>query len=224
MPNFDALRAGNLGALSYICRPKLPPAELLFCCNFADGVDLSRYGGSVVISGGSKDTTTYALPGIKNGPTITMNLGKEFKRDEPWSIDFIMGKSGNQSTQLSIAGLYLQSDASSYSPGGVWVDASRKINRGANENATGMIQWAFRYDGEKVYYYCQGAINGVNGSGGVWTGTLSASSANSASITAPSTGGNGGYTIIAARIIQKAIGTSSTYPTTNALYTGYEEI
>ena len=147
MISFDAIRSGDSGPLSYIARPKLPPAELLFCCNFADGVDLSRYGGSVVISGGSKDTTTYALPGIKNGPTITMNLGKEFKRDEPWSIDFIMGKSGNQSTQLSIAGLYLQSDASSYSPGGVWVDASRKINRGAYESATGMIQWAFRYDG-----------------------------------------------------------------------------
>lgn len=221
MANFDALRPAISGPLSYISMPKLPPAELLFCCNFIDGIDLSRYAGSVVITGGAKDTTTYALPGIKNGPSVTISLGKEFKRDEPWSMDFIIGKTSSVSCQFATAGLYLQADATAYSPGGVWVDNSRIIGRGAYESAEGMLQWGYRYDGAKVYYYCQGAVNGT---GGIWTGTLSSASSNTASITPPSTGGYGGYTLIAARIIQKAIGTPSTYPTTNALYTGYEPL
>lgn len=216
MPNFDALRTGNLGPLAYLCKPQ-PPAELLGCwplTSTTDKADVSTYGHAYV-GALSAATQTNAL--AKVIPATNQPFQFELDLGQPWSVDFIMGISNGSGkgseTGISIGAFnsYLKSTHNQGAhTDNISYNGTILATGSASLPATGS-HVAFSYDGTTVRRFINGTLN------------LSA--------TVDMTGKAPGLSVFVntiwcfgnLRAVQKCIGTTS-YPVPSDFYTGFESI
>lgn len=224
MPNFDALRAANLGALAYICRPKVKPSELLACYPL-DGsrADISNYAcGDVYSSQSASFASSYTPQALVAGTAAnTWNLYvHDLNLAQPWSFE--MWLDGATSTSVAFG---LSYNIRAYSGGygknikfDVWSGSTSLYFNEAMYSSVVTPVWehhAFAYNGTTLYYYYNGvcgmALNtALSGTQGLCVVTEN----------------NTTYTkaISNARFVQKCLGTSTQYPVTSTPFTGYEAL
>lgn len=216
MPNFDALRTGNLGPLAYLCKPQ-PPAELLGCwplTSTSDKADLSRYGNnySGTLSAASQ-TNALAKVIMQTNATFpcVLDLGK------PFSIDFFVGVShgagAGSLSGFSLGNLNFTLDSSSNSgahPDGFSYGGSTLATGAAKIQAAGS-HVAITYDGTTLRRFINGVLN------------LSATVTMTGTANGFSCYQNSVWCFGNMRIVQKCLGTTS-YSVPSAYYTGYDPL
>ncbi|MBR0193357.1 MAG: hypothetical protein IJQ31_14955 [Thermoguttaceae bacterium] len=206
MPNFDALRASNIGALSYICRPKVKPAELLALYPFdGDLNDISNYGRTC-------STSDYSF--TNDGPfgkCLSFNGTVIHDASTAWSIDFfgqfLISGSGvkvlNFSSSTQSAGLY-----------GVNNDVICQItntNLWFNTGVGAFAHYALTYDGSVISGYANGVRKFQD------TKALNAQTTISCIRKA--------YLKISnLRVVGKCLTTGTTFPVPTGFYTGFEDL
>lgn len=215
MPNFDALRTGNLGALSYICRPKLAP-ELLYGCwplGSNDLTDKSRYGGSAVISNASW-SDSYGLMAC-TGTGMTFGSGRALDTTSDFSIEFMVAGTSSLSSARRSFTIGNYGISLSRENGNLFIDIKYnngdKTWNGFSLNTLTHIAMVRRESSFR--FYVQGSLFSTQ------TSDIGISSFSSLSRTDCA-----GLYICNVRFVQKALGTSSYYPVPSTLYTGYETL
>lgn len=213
MANFDALRSAIIGPLEYLCKPQ-PPIQLLGCWPISNSTkDVSRYGHPITTS------LTYS-----SGGTITNGTKSDFQTNfqtldlsDDWSLDFHFYKGHARAccVFLQIGNLYLGQKNNEGVKKGVWWGGTDLGGDFGYDLQDGYQ--AFCKSGNTLYIYTNGA-KVASVSAASFTGT-------SAGMTVGFHHYSSYYAMIQnLRVIQKAIGTSTSYPVTTSLYTGFEPI
>lgn len=213
---FDAITAGTVGTLGYLCKPA-PPVELLGCwplTTTTDKADVSLYGHDYIGSL-SAATQTNALakviPSTNQAFQFDLDLGK------PWSVDFVMGIShgAGQGSATGISIGAFNSYLKSVTNQGARTD---NISYSGTVLATGSAALpakgshiAFTYDGTKIRRFINGLLN------------LSASVVMSGTASGFSVFENSIWCFGNLRVVQKCLGTTA-YPVPSSPYTGFEPL
>ena len=218
MPNFDALRSSILGPLEYICRPKLPPAELCGCWPLGvnDMADKSRYGGAFLAGGTAAWDQNYSLPIMATSAfPLTFSLGRGIDVSQDFAVEFMFHSSSPYAAIQMTFG-----------------DFTLKIARDGGTNKLDFYAYfgtAYVNVGHltdiALNHVCIYRKNGVlyaaaNGTAKALTASWSATgSVNSATISSTSSVIQGACNV---RFCRTGVGTSSSFPVPASLFTGYE--
>lgn len=230
MPNFDALRTGNLGPLAYLCKPTAP-AELLGCWPFYGSTsDVSRYDHAFPIT-----VNSYVVNGnFKYASFTTSALGSLEALDlsGDWSLDFFRGPDSQSfdwtkflRIELGEFNLVVNTlKVTAYD--GLAADLRSGPRIGSHPDYPGLpsspVHIAVTHQSGYVRVYTNGAI---------WTAGSGSSSSDGPINFTGSVGQLGltlfgGYTgsVANIRVVQKRLGTNSSFPVPSTPYTGYEAL
>lgn len=232
MANFDSIRTSHLGPIAYLCKERTSPPELLGLWTLGNGVttDLSRYGGTCNFNYTPTNTSEYGFPLATisgGGKSTTVNLGVSLNLSKDWSWEaYFRDASGRPLSDITIgdvrfvAGDRLNPDGSDNAS--MFVGGSRIACSGSWRNPKGTIHRAIQYTASDstLRMYKNGSIQSsvVHALSGELT--MFAYVFESASYS----DGDTTWGIGNIRICQKALGTSTTFPTPAGLYTGLEPI
>lgn len=205
MPNFDALRTGNLGPLAYLGRKIVIPSEVQGIWTLNGTLnDLSTYerhmAGSVTYTDGDFSGTQ----GAKVNATVTGISLADFTLD--W-LEYRNNDYFYQSVTLGDYNLYTDSTGST----------TYRLREGTTNKYQGInrdtwFHYAVVRSGSTLCWY-------VNGSR-VYTGTTSETA-----ITALTFACYGKKDVLSnVRLLSTALTTGLTFPTPSGLYTGYEPL
>lgn len=199
MPNFDALRAASMGALSYICRPIEKPSELQALFPL-DNSTVNLAGTSVGITVGSYVT------GCFNDTKAGSNVSGFYSLGSAWTIDFL--------TQYEASSVYIVNfgSCSLYvgTSAGTPMYFLNKNSWIAISGAVAIHSWhhiAVTCDGSSIYVYFDG-----------FRATTQTVTTNNATV------GSSNNPISNFRIVSKCLTTGSTFPVPSDLYTGFEPL
>ena len=216
MPNFDALRAGVVGPLAYMCKPEIP-ADLLALFPMDGSMnDLSRYGRTMSIT----TTPTYTTDGPL-GKCAAFKGSFTHNQTTPFTIDFFANfpnsgaGNGNFFPNCSLFG------SAGNNGGGIYGTTVAGHSAEFLLQITGSNLWlggsagtfshfALTYDGTTLCAY----IDGVRTQ--AVTVTLNPQS------TIHLVAGNTKYCNL--RVVGKCLASGSTFPVPSDFYTGFEPI
>lgn len=195
MVSFDALRAANIGALAYICRPKVKPAELqaLFPLNNSTE-NLANTAYTIASSS--------FIDGVFSNTKAGASVSGVYELGSVWTVDFYT-KWVVAQTLCTLNTRVLQLGTFSGIPRYIWNNSD--IANGLEKNSWHHI--AFTCDGTSICAYFDGTRK-------------STITATSSSISF-STGTNGIQNL---RVVSKCLTTDSTFPVPSDLYTGFEPL
>ena len=230
MPNFDALRTGNLGPLAYLCKPQ-PPSELLGCWPLMTGGDKSRYNGnasapasaSVITAKQDGTVLPYKAVKIGSGSAVNYALGKTLNLSQDWTVDYFDCRwtGGSYCASVTTVGSIT---ATTYYPGlstmGICVNGSQIIPMDNDFFvALPFFHFAMVYRASTKKLIC--FINGNTKS--AYQTTYDMSGFSTTGIVTQQAN-NANYAFANFRVIQEALGTPTSFPVPSNPYTGYEPL
>lgn len=207
MPNFDALRTSTLGALSYICRPKVKPAELLLLAPLqSDALDISRYNNTILWTSPLTYDTGYMTYTMCHS-TGSMTATVDADLTQPFSWECFIFDNNAKAAIFQVGNLLIRGYSSGSGPGFYVMKSGAGVQLYLTA-LTAAYHVAFCNTGSTIYAYVNGTKIGSTNTSGMGNATLSMQ--------------NGWF--CNARFVKKALGTSTSYPVPATLYTGYEAL
>ena len=203
MPNFDALRTSTLGALSYICRPKVKPEDLYALYTFDNTLsDLSDHHRDIVAS-----NISFENHGIWTMAQASTAASISIGSLASYTVDFfVYVKSLNtvnifESSAWAIRGLYGNTLKFVTMPSLGQIYAINSMSQDTTHHI------AVSQQSGTLYMWIDGGFIGSS----------------NASYNPMSLAGLTAYGAIAnLRIVSKCLQTSGTFPVPSTYYTGYE--
>lgn len=230
MANFDALRPAVVGPLAYLCKPTAP-AELLGCWPLMTGSDKSRYNGyasapasaSVITTKQDGTVLPYKAVKIGSGSAVSYALGKTLDLSQDWTVDYFDCRwtGGPHCASITTVG---NITATTFRPGlqtmGIFA-GSTQICPMDNDFFTNLpfFHFAMVYRASTKKMVC--FINGHTNSN--YQGSIDLSGNSSIGIITQQAN-DADYAFANFRVIQKAVGTTTSFPVPSTLYTGYEAL
>lgn len=221
MANFDALRPATLGTLSYICKNHVVPAELtgLWQIGNGDYADKSRLNGGNFVGNTNFSTTSgFSFPMVTSSSTIKFScaFGNTLVTSQDWTLEYYTYGYGGFTFEMTMGPLYLQiRPASNGQDYYILTNSGTSLYTGFpvgnTQNSLGHFAYVYR-SGSGLKIFRNGVV--------ILTQTTTLS-VNATTFSFAMSSGSGFSNL---RVVQKALGTSTSYPVPTSLYTGYEAL
>lgn len=230
MTNFDAIRTSHLGVMEYLCKDRTPPPELLGLWTLEGGStrDLSRYAGSCNISFQYTATEDYGFPLITTTikRSTTFVLGKSLDLSKDWSWEgYFRDPTPRPMSRLNLGPLqfdagngdgynyaYIFDSGTRLTYGGNWTSQANILHRAIQYTASDTTLRVFKNGAIQISAVCD-----LSDRSAISTFTYTY-------VGNPFGSDDNVFGIGNIRLVQKALGTSTTFPTPTGLYTGLEPI
>ena len=222
---FNAITTGTSAAVSYLGKDRKPPEELLGCWPLAGGslLDVSRYNGVNNIATINYTTTdSYGFPTITSNKTLySFTLGKALRLSDDWSVDAHIKyvETRSEGDRLTVGGVVFRTSHSDYGTVlNLSYDTLSTYVRPVS--VTGLLRHtALRYTSSDNYIRLY-----LDGEKVLELNANLSSAADCSTITYQGNGWGHVQGMSNFRVVQKALGSSSSYPTPSSLYTGFEPL